>query len=198
MQSFWQTYAARDALLVCRDSPTTSSRAPPLPSQCSATETSQGRNNVIGMRGEGITSKLALLLATLLVASLVSAAAAQCQARVLFRVSAPNVTTSAVTSGTVRTEGFNSTGALNASGPLAVGSYPLTGGNASVVPSDQFGGTGSSYLGIQPGASLSVSFGTRPSTSGSAGVWVTATTRLPSMAIVVDPRCSSAPSRQAL
>lgn len=107
--------------------------------------------------GEGSALKLAIQVAALLVASLVSVAAAQCSAQVSFRVSAPDVTTSAVTSGTVRTEAFASTGSLSGSGSLAIGSFTLSpSGGASVAPDDQFGGTGSNYLGIQAGASLSV------------------------------------------
>ena len=67
-----------------------------------------------------------------------------------FKLSAPNVTTSAIQGQAgVRTESFNtqSTGTLAASGAFAIGSYVKT-NTASISADDVWGGSGSQYMSI--------------------------------------------------
>ena len=77
---------------------------------------------------------------------------------VRFKLSAPNVTTSAIQGQTgSRTESFNTqaTGTLAASGNLAVGSYTRT-GTVSIAPDGVYGGTGTQYLGISASGLVNV------------------------------------------
>jgi hypothetical protein len=85
-----------------------------------------------------------------------STLSAQCNPAVQFKLSPPNVTTSAVQgqAGSL-TEDFNAftTGNLAATGSLSNGTFVKT-GTAKILPDDKWGGSGSQYLQVTQNASV--------------------------------------------